>query len=355
LPGDYFGISSIPPWEWKRTDLDGLIEAQVCEGLHIDYKESRLLARDPQSKKESCAETLTKGVSAFSNSDGGMIVIGMQTDRKEGRIYPRSLDEGVIESEFNTTWLVQIVNSNISPSIPDLRVDPVKLRGDHDGHVAYVIYIPKGTKAVQAKDLRYYQRIEDQSIPMRDHQIRDVNNRSLGPDLELSFRVWPGETMASSQGETVRLCADVFANNIALTPAELARFTVVIPERLDPQIRPSEQADRLHFQPEMVLNRQSTTVKDDGVVTSWHHTQAKAVQPVKITELNLTIKRVYKQSPHLEPLVWIAESPRMNPKCGSIILVVGDRARNIQFLKMDDAKITLDGMEPLEWWSREWS
>lgn len=174
------------PWEWRLEHLQALVDNKAAEDLHIEYKESRLLA-----KKDNCVGELTKTVSAFNNSDGGVIVIGMRERREGKKRYPGGFDEGVCESDFNKTWLVQIINSNINPSIPDLRVNLVKLAGEQEGRVVCVIYVPKGTTAVQAKDLRYYLRVEDQSVPMRDFHIRDVNNRSLGPDLRMSFIIPP--------------------------------------------------------------------------------------------------------------------------------------------------------------------
>ena len=162
--GESVGPLPKPPSEWEQVDVQELVDNKIPEDLHIEYKDSRLLAKTPQSAKDDCIRKLTKTVSAFNNADGGVIVIGIEEIKEGGKNYPRGFDGGTDESQFGKTWVVQIINSNISPSIPDLRVHPVKLSGEHEDKVVYVINVPKGTRAVQAKDLLYYQRIEDPHI-----------------------------------------------------------------------------------------------------------------------------------------------------------------------------------------------
>src|SRR5687767_4577739 len=55
--------------DWTEADLQQLIDNDVQESLHLDYKRSAALGRtDP------CRNELSKDVAAFANSDGGMIV-----------------------------------------------------------------------------------------------------------------------------------------------------------------------------------------------------------------------------------------------------------------------------------------
>jgi phenylpyruvate tautomerase PptA (4-oxalocrotonate tautomerase family) len=345
-----------PPWEWEQLDLQELVDNNIPEDLHIEYKASRLLAKTPQSAKDDCIQKLTKAVSAFNNADGGVIVIGIEEIEEENKNYPRGLDEGTDESQFGKTWLVQIINTNISPSIPDIRVKSAKLSGEFEGKVAYVIWVPKGTRAVQAKDLLYYQRIEDQSVPMRDFQIQDVNNRSIGPDLRLSFVIPQGQdnilTRAGETGNTIPFRVAVVANNLSDTLADHALFTIMIPSRLTPT-QPT-RFDTVILRPRVNLRYEGRVTSDDCRVFSKHHGTPdyppifRQLHSTEVGFLNITFKTSYEHLPHYEPLIWIAEAPRMQPKSGASIIVTG--GHTIELRVDSEAAITLDNMEPLDYW-----
>lgn len=345
-----------PPWEWQQADLQALIDNEIAEDLHTEYKESRLLAREPQSTKDACVGTLTKAVSAFNNSDGGVIVIGMRERRKDNKNCPESFDGGVCESDFSKTWLVQIINSNISPSIPDLRINFVKLAGEQEGMVACVIYVPKGTRAVQAKDLLYYQRVEDQALPMRDFQIRDVNNRSLGPDLMMSFVIPPGQsnqlTVSNGKDKTNPFRIAVVASNLSDTLAELALFRIILPDRLEPS-KP-EWFDEIDINPLIRLQYKGREIEAYSKIYSRYYRAPesppifKELQPTVVGLFDMTFRAQYQNIPHFEPLLWVAESPKMEPRCSGNILITDGRF--VELTVDQEAQITLDGMEPLDYW-----
>ena len=58
--------------EYKFSDLEDLINNEVEENLHLDYKSAGSLSKEDKKKAE-----ITKDVSAFANSDGGIIVYGI--------------------------------------------------------------------------------------------------------------------------------------------------------------------------------------------------------------------------------------------------------------------------------------
>ncbi len=347
---------SKPPWQWEQLDLQALVDNNIPEDLHTEYKSSRLLAKTPQSAKDACIRQLTKEVSAFNNADGGVIVIGVDEIEEENKNYPRGLDGGTDESQFGKTWLVQIINTNISPSIPDIRVKSVKLNGGSEGQVVYVIWVPKGTRAVQAKDLLHYQRIEDQSVPMKDFQIQDVNNRSIGPDLRLSFVIPQGQgnilTRAGETGNTIPFRIAVVANNLSDTSADHALFTTIIPARLTPT-QPT-RFDRVTLRPRVNLRYKERTTSDECKVFSKHHGTPdhppifRQLRSTEVGFLIITFRTRYEHLPHYEPLIWIAEAPRMQPKSGASIIVTD--GHTIELLVDSEAAITLDNVEPLDYW-----
>lgn len=349
-----------PPWEWEQVDVQELIDNKIPEDLHIEYKGSTLLAKIPQAEKENCTLKLTKEVSAFNNADGGVIVIGVVEGEEGGKNYPGDFDGGTDESQFSKTWLVQIISSNISPSISDLRVKPVKLSGECEGKVAYVVWVPKGTVAVQAKDLRYYQRVEDQSLPMRGFQVQDVNNRSIGPDLRLSFVLPQGQsnnnlTRAGGTEYKTPFPVAVVATNLSDTVAEFASFTIIVPDRLAPT-KPTRFSE-INLQPKINLHYKGRDISAYcQVFSSSYRTPDsppifKQLHPPEIGILDITLKDMYQIIPHYEPLLWLAEGPRMQPKSGSNIVITD--GNTVEFKIDPEAIITLDDMDPLEYWKRQ--
>ncbi|HCG01117.1 MAG TPA: hypothetical protein DEV93_11310 [Chloroflexi bacterium] len=153
------------PWNWTRTDLDALVGQR--ESLHLDFKQSALFNGPP----ERIAENLSAEVSAFANTEGGTLVIGM-IERKEGRArIADQLDGGISSASWPPERLEQLVTSNVHPYLPGIRLKYVPL-DNASGHFACIIAVPQGTTAYQARDHRYYGRSEYQSLPLLDHDIR---------------------------------------------------------------------------------------------------------------------------------------------------------------------------------------
>jgi hypothetical protein len=213
------------PSEWAKADLNDLVQNDVQEDLHLDYKQSRALART-----DECRTELSKDVAAFANSDGGRIIYGIA----ERGHHPENVDNGVDATELSREWLEQVISSNIQPKIDGLRIYPIPLPAKGSDRVAYIIDIPQSKSRAphQSRDRRYYKRYNFQSVPMEDYEIRDVFRRASTPDLWINFRFDSGvSTKIGLQSnanvtESIRLYADI--GNNASTPAEYAIIELYI-------------------------------------------------------------------------------------------------------------------------------
>lgn len=65
---------NVPINQVTEKELQELIDNQVREDKHLDYKEM-LDVRQLSGKKEFCAD-----VSSFANTDGGYLIYGMKKD-----------------------------------------------------------------------------------------------------------------------------------------------------------------------------------------------------------------------------------------------------------------------------------
>ncbi len=172
--------------DWSRDRIDQLIADGVEENLTLDYKAAGSLAKTDSKRKE-----ITKDVSAFANSAGGTVIYGVREHKsRDLRHLPEKIDP-VNRAEYSKEWIEHVVQ-NIRPRVENIRIFSVEIDNAANS-VVYVVEIPQSNTAHQAQDLRYYRRFNFESVPMADHEIRDVMNRSRHPDIEVSLAIQIGE------------------------------------------------------------------------------------------------------------------------------------------------------------------
>lgn len=166
--------------KWSQAEIQRYIDNSVEESLILDYKAAGALEKSPKKKTE-----ITKDVSAMANSAGGIIIYGVREyQQKEKKHLPEKLDP-IDRTQLSKEWLEQVVN-NIRPRVNGFVIHPVDIdTGPND--VVFVVDIPQSTTAHQATDHRYYKRYNFQSVPMEDHEVRDVMNRATVPDARAEF------------------------------------------------------------------------------------------------------------------------------------------------------------------------
>lgn len=166
---------------WNEEKLKNLIKDEIEENLNLDYKAADALGKTDSKKKE-----ISKDVSALANSDGGIIIYGIAEYNDSNKSHLPERIDPILRKNFPKEWLEQIINTNIFPRIPNIKIIPIKINNSDD-EVAYVIEIPKSNTAHQANDKRYYKRFNFESIAMYDYEIKDILNRSHTPILTLEF------------------------------------------------------------------------------------------------------------------------------------------------------------------------
>src|SRR5437773_2384506 len=106
------------PHLWDEHDILALITDQVQESLTLDYKACDSLARTDVKKNE-----VSKDVSAFANSAGGVIVYGVLEDKH----FPTKIDVGYNPNDISKEWLEQVINSNIQRRIDGIIINQFQL------------------------------------------------------------------------------------------------------------------------------------------------------------------------------------------------------------------------------------
>jgi len=200
---------------WREEDLQALIANKVEESTILDYKQREALLKTDVKKD------LSKDISAFANSAGGILVYGII----ENHHVPIQIDDGLSPTETTKEWLEQVIQGNIRPRINGVHINPVRLDVIHPGKVAYVVTVPQGTTAHQASDLRYYKRFNFESVPMEDHEIRDVMNRLKYPLLRPNF----AKSDRYQEGEIEKFTVMISMSNEGAMAAHFWKLVVCIP------------------------------------------------------------------------------------------------------------------------------
>ncbi len=104
-------VLSKPVSSLTWADIEGLTSSGEPESVVLDYKRA-ISGSDPRDKGE-----LAKDVSAFANSQGGLILIGVE-ERGAKPVHPPIGIERMLGQQKVEEWIDQVIASNISPRVP---------------------------------------------------------------------------------------------------------------------------------------------------------------------------------------------------------------------------------------------
>lgn len=159
--------------KYEIDDLKSLIENQIEESIHLDFKAGQALSKQESKKKE-----LSKDIAAFANSDGGIIIYGINEENHVAKSL--SYIDG---NEFPKEWLEQVINTTINRRINNILIYPIRENGKIN-RTMYVVKIPKSIDAPhQSKDKRFYKRFNFESVMMEEYEIRQLYGRKIKSEL----------------------------------------------------------------------------------------------------------------------------------------------------------------------------
>lgn len=168
------------PYDHPQTveALQSIIDRGLTESIHLEFKRSDALTSDRSSKE------ISKDVSSFANSDGGVIIYGIaEEDHK-----PTKLDDGIEHDKWSKERIEDIIQSNVAPRIEGLRISQIQLSAERS---AYVVSVPRSERGPHQDRVtwRYFKRHNFKSSPMEDYEVNDVRNRRTHVPALISVRV----------------------------------------------------------------------------------------------------------------------------------------------------------------------
>lgn len=193
------------------SQVDNLINDMVSEELFLDYK----CVRTPNGTKKLHDDdlgNLSKAISGFGNSDGGVIIWGINCRTVEGKgDLPVGYQAKTVRSlmEFDPNWLKSLIEGASSGSTlpPHQRVENFPLVREDGSDGVLITYIPAGMstplRAVHGGKDCYYIRAGSNFIPAPHGVLASLFGRRPQPilraDVQLFLDTRPGLSAPQSK------------------------------------------------------------------------------------------------------------------------------------------------------------
>lgn len=173
---------------WTLERLKSFIGQE--EHYQLEFKSSRGIL---QQTPKSFFDELSKDVSAFLNSEGGILIIGLDEEKRDEKTAGKALclSDGIRRSKLTASQLSSAICDRIHPSVSSyVQVFPVPV-GQIDGEelLAFVVEVAQGITAYQAADWKYHARRSFGTVPMEDKDIRLRMLADEKPRGQLRFEV----------------------------------------------------------------------------------------------------------------------------------------------------------------------
>jgi hypothetical protein len=156
--------------ELTFDDIKRLKENRIEESVILDYKQA--LIDD---------DSFIKSVSSFANTQGGVIVFGVEESGKGG--YPTAIP-GLDLTDVNKERLEQLILSNIHPR---LFVRVAAVPHEHKTKCVLIVRIPDSyiKPHMNNRDSRYYRRYNFEAQPMTETEVADAYRRRMSSSREV--------------------------------------------------------------------------------------------------------------------------------------------------------------------------
>lgn len=150
-------------------DIKTLVANQVAEGLSLDYKVQNY-DKTSGGKKE-----LLKDITAFANSSGGDLIIGVGDDKYNQACFIKGIDTTNIAEEINR--IEQIIYNGTEPKLNTFKVKYIKLDNHPNRYIILIRVEPSPLFPHMISFQRtnkFYIRKSDKNILLDAYELRNI-------------------------------------------------------------------------------------------------------------------------------------------------------------------------------------
>lgn len=220
---------------FNLDDIDTIISNGYEESQYLEFKEKRAFEiKDLRSE-------ISKDISAFANSTGGIIIYGIEEKNSKG--YRLSFIDG---DKFTKEWLQQVISSNIQRRISGIQIFPIRYNNNLKETI-YVVKIPESIDSPhQALDKKFYKRDNTECIPMHEYEIRNIYNRAIKTHLEIEKIEIKNPSISGSIERYSNVAYSFYVNvrNIGNILEKYFKVEIMISKNLNPGITQTNEVTK---------------------------------------------------------------------------------------------------------------
>ncbi len=215
------------------------VETRHCEELFLDFKRSADQGKGRVLDQKD-RNHLAKAISGFGNSEGGVIVWGLDCSKDVVGADVVKAKCPIFDVKKFASWIEGAVSGSTIPPHSGVLNDVVKTNEEDHGYV--ITYIPKSENVPHqtVKDLRYYIRAGSSFSPTPHQVLAGMFGRRPQPTITHSFPVGRAQVVMDAvsftAGFLVRnagpgIARDLFVScNVLSTPGPNCRISYDSPE-----------------------------------------------------------------------------------------------------------------------------
>jgi hypothetical protein len=173
-------------------DIRGFASNEREEDLHLEFKlvTESTLGRDDR-------KNFAKAVSGFANSDGGLIVWGVDARKNADGIDCASAAPGIADLKKLLSHLNEYTGVVVNPTLIGVEHRPIVSTpsANHGYILTFVPVSDSGPHMAKLGEDRYYRRSGSSFVKMEHFEIADISGRRPQPKLLLAWQIFPLRTL----------------------------------------------------------------------------------------------------------------------------------------------------------------
>ncbi len=167
----------------ELTAIDAFVADARQEDLHLDFK---LFASPPELSKDD-KKNLAKALSGFANSDGGLIVWGVDARKNADGVDAAVAKAPIPRIDAVLSRLNSLTGEAVSPIVDGVEHRVVKAPGADDGFIVTIVpHSDSGPHMAKLGEDRYYKRSGDSFYRLEHFDLEDMFGRRPKPKLEIA-------------------------------------------------------------------------------------------------------------------------------------------------------------------------